>query len=342
MASYPPFNPPAFLRNPFVQSYLASTPFRAIGKNPMSEAAREIIIKTPDGTRLQGFYSKHPQSAGLVLLIHGWEGSAGSTYVRCSGRYFYTRGYSVFRLNLRDHGESHHLNLGLFFGSLLQEVVDAVDTIAAMEADRPFFMVGFSMGGNYVLRVAARAGHRPIHNLAHAAAVSPVIDPARATRLIDARPAFRFYFLRKWRRSLAKKQNAFPGKYDFSEICRMNSIYQMTEELLMRYSSFDSPDAYFSSYALTDDALATVRVPTTLITAKDDPIIPADDFEKLNVNDRVRFAMQDYGGHNGFIESLSLRVWYQPYILRLFTCQPRQYLISAPILTGRFKFQKEN
>ncbi len=321
MTSYPLFNPPAFLRNPFAQSYLASTPFRAIGKNPMSDAAREMILKTPDGTRLQGFYSKHPQSVGLILLLHGWEGSARSTYVRCSGRYFFNRGHSVFRLNLRDHGESHHLNHGLFFGSLLQEVVDAVGEIAAIEADRPFFMIGFSMGGNYVLRVAARTAGRPIDNLKHAVAVSPVIDPARATRLIDERPAFRFYFLRKWRRSLVKKQAAFPEKYDFSDIRRMNSIYRMTTELLMRYSSFESPDAYFDSYALTDDALAPIRVPTTLITAKDDPIIPADDFEGLDLNDRIRLAMQNYGGHNGFIESLSLRVWYQPYILHLFSSQ---------------------
>ena len=319
MTSYPSIKPPALLRNPFVQSYLASTPFRAIGKNPMSDAAQEMIIKTPDGTRLQGFYSKHPQSAGLVLLLHGWEGSARSTYVRCSGRYFFNRGYSVFRLNLRDHGESHHLNLGLFFGSLLQEVVDAVGEIAAIEADRPFFMIGFSMGGNYVLRVAARAGGRPIDNLKHAVAVSPVIDPDRATRLIDARPTFRLYFLRKWRRSLVKKQAAFPGKYDFSDICRMNSIYQITTALLMRYSSFESPGTYFDSYALTADALAPIRVPTTLITAKDDPIIPADDFESLDLNGWTRLTMQDYGGHNGFIESLSLRVWYQPYILHLFS-----------------------
>ncbi len=318
MIDYPQFKPPTLLRNPFVQSYLASTHLRAIGKNRMLEAAREMIVETTDKTRLQGFYSPHPQSAGLVLLIHGWEGCSDSTYVRCTGRYFFERGYSIFRLNLRDHGNSHHLNNGIFFGSLFKEVFDAVCRVATFEPELPFFMAGFSLGGNYILRLSLQASFQPIPNLVHAVAISPVIDPARATKRIDSRPSFRYYFLRKWRKSLVRKQAAFPGMYDFTDILEINSIYGITEKLLERYSSFESPEDYFDSYSLSGSTLGAITVPTTIITAKDDPIIPADDFENIDISDSTLLSMQPHGGHNGFIESLDLRVWYQPLMLRLF------------------------
>ncbi|MFO8110978.1 MAG: alpha/beta fold hydrolase [Desulfosalsimonadaceae bacterium] len=318
MIDYPQFRPPTLLRNPFVQSYLASAPFRAIGKNPMRDAAREMIIETTDKTRLQGFYSPHPAPAGVVLLIHGWEGSSDSTYVRCTGRYFFERGYSIFRLNLRDHGSSHHLNAGLFFGSLFKEVFDALGHVARLEPDLPLFMAGFSLGGNYILRLSVHARQQPIPNLSHAVAVSPVIDPARATRRIDSRPSFRYYFLRKWRRSLVRKQAAFPGKYDFADVFEMNSVYEVTAALLKRYARFSSPEEYFQSYTLSGSLLGDIGVPTTIISAQDDPIIPADDFEHITLNDRTRLSMQRHGGHNGFIESLDLRVWYQPLMEKLF------------------------
>lgn len=312
------FRPPGLLKNPFVQSYLASTPLRSLGKNLMMDSSREIILETSDKTRLLGFYSPHPQSAGIVLLIHGWEGSSSSTYVRCTGQYFFEKGYSVFRLNLRDHGASHHLNSGIFFGSLFKEVSDAVHQVARFEAGRPFFMVGFSLGGNYILRLAIHAGVQPIPNLAHAVAISPVIDPARTTMLIDSRPLFRYYFLRKWRRSLALKQTQFPGKYNFKDIEGMESIYEITAALLKRYSNHDNIDEYFDSYTLTGRRLGSITVPTSIITAHDDPIIPGDDFKHIEINDHITLSMQPHGGHNGFIESLDLRVWYQPFIINLF------------------------
>jgi uncharacterized protein len=318
MKRYPDFKPPVVLKNPFVQSYLASTNFRALGRNPLIEASREMIITTPDNTRLLGFYSPHPRSKGTLLLLHGWEGSAESTYVRCTGRYFFERGYSIFRLNLRDHGDSHHLNIGIFFGSLFKEVFDAVVQVSRLEADRPFFLAGFSLGGNYVLRLAIHAGIQAIYNLEHAVAVSPVLDPARTTALIDSRPSFRYYFLRKWRRSLVRKQAAFPGKYDFRDIHEMKRIYDITAMLLRRYSGYKDIAEYFDSYTLTGGKLGSIAVPTTIISAKDDPIIPLDDFENIAINHKTRVVMQSHGGHNGFIESMDLSVWYQPFILEIF------------------------
>jgi predicted alpha/beta-fold hydrolase len=148
------FIPPRFLRGPYTQTILASARIRTVGRNPMKEASREMIIDAGDGIRLQGFFSQQLKGdpMGLVILLHGWEGSAESTYILHSGRYFYKSGYNVFRLNFRDHGNTHHLNEGLFYAILLDEVFRAVETATGLPGKSRTFLMGFSLGGNFADR----------------------------------------------------------------------------------------------------------------------------------------------------------------------------------------------
>jgi len=90
----------------------------------MLACANEMIIPTNNGVRLLASYSpfKENKSKGTVMLLHGWEGSIGSAYILSAGRHLFENGYSVFRLNFRDHGNSHHLNEGLFYAALIDEV----------------------------------------------------------------------------------------------------------------------------------------------------------------------------------------------------------------------------
>ena len=119
------FVPPAYLRAPFLQTALCSSRLRTLGSNPMRACARESIIDAGDGVRLQGFWSHQPHrpARGLVILLHGWEGSADSAYILSTGRFLFARGFDIFRLNYRDHGTTHHLNSGLFLGTLIDEVL---------------------------------------------------------------------------------------------------------------------------------------------------------------------------------------------------------------------------
>ena len=95
-----------------------------------------------------------------VVLLHGWEGSAESLYVLSLAQQLYRRGFEVVRLNLRDHGETHHLNRELFHSCRLPEVVGAVRSAAAALPRPALQLVGFSLGGNFMLRVAAQAARR--------------------------------------------------------------------------------------------------------------------------------------------------------------------------------------
>ncbi|GAB6904656.1 alpha/beta hydrolase [Desulfosarcina cetonica] len=308
-----PFVPPLFLKPAMLQTFLASASLRAWGNNPMLDAARKVVLTTDQGVRLLGFISRQPRphNRGMVILLHGWEGSANSTYVLTTGRFLFNRGYDVFRLNFRDHGPSHHLNPGIFYAVLLDEVFDAVRQVAAKEHGRPVFLAGFSLGGNFALRIARKCAQRPIFGLKHVFAVSPVIDPDKATDRIDGNRFILGYFLKKWRRSLGIKQRCFPARYDFSHLMKVDTIREMTERLLVRYSAYDSAKAYFRDYSLRGDGLHEIRLPTTIVTAADDPIIPIEDFCRLAVSDTTRLLVQPHGGHNGFL-GWQLTGWYEP------------------------------
>ncbi len=314
------FQPAPYLRGPYIQTILASNRARAWGKNPMVEVAKEMIIDAGDSIRLQGFFSPQlgKRTKGLVILLHGWEGSAESSYILGTGRYMYTRGYSVFRLNFRDHGESHHLNQGLFFASLLSEVFNAVKRASLIEGNIPVFLVGFSLGGNFALRIARMCSSEPIERLRHVVAISPVLDPNKSTRVLDSNWFFRWYFLNKWRQSLKKKQRLFPERYDFTNVLSLDSCIEITEILLKLYSPYKSIKEYFSTYTITGKALGHLDIPTTIITSKDDPLIPVDDFYRLDLNNNIELIIHSYGGHNGFIERLPSTFWYEGKLLEIF------------------------
>jgi hypothetical protein len=187
-----------------------------------------------------------------------------------------------------------------------------------LAGERPAFLIGFSLGGNFALRVALRCGQTPIANLKHVVAISPALDPEASTRRADAHPLIRRYFMKKWRRSLGAKQTLFPEIYDFGPILKLNSIQAATEALLKRYSRYGSARDYFRAYTLTGQVLSRLPLPVTLLTAEDDPIVPAADFRGLSLPSTANLVISRYGGHNGFLEGFRLRSRYEQELPVLF------------------------
>jgi hypothetical protein len=312
------FNPTLFLKIPGVQTYLASSKARARGKNPMLEASKEIIIDAGQGVRLLAGYSKNDRTKGTVLLFHGWEGSIDSAYILSSGRFLFENGFSVFRLNFRDHGKSHHLNKGLFYATLIDEVLGAVKAVSEIAGDSPLFLAGFSLGGNFALRIGQAISKEPSVNLRNIVCISPVINPDKATNAIDNNIFIRKYFILKWRRSLSLKQKLFPELYDFRDIIPLKTCREITDRLIDRYSRYRNAAEYFKGYSITNATLNDIRIPTTIITSKDDPVIPVTDFFGLNPKKPVNLIIQRRGGHNGFIRNLAFDCWYEKKMVRLF------------------------
>ncbi|PKN20724.1 MAG: hydrolase [Deltaproteobacteria bacterium HGW-Deltaproteobacteria-6] len=309
------FLPRSFLKNGHLQSILASASLLIPPHRPLLDHSRELIIDTTEGSKLLAYYSRHPRSKGLFIILHGWEGSSSSAYVLATGSYFFNKGFSVCRLNLRDHGDSHHLNEGLFHGALLQETFDAVDTLAKHSQGLPVYLMGFSLGANFSLRIAMKHSQTPIENLKHVFAVSPPLDPYKTTLAIDnGLPFYRRYFMKKWRRSLKKKQQLFPQKYNFTQMLRAETCLELTDDIMVYFPQFPSYRDYFRLYTLSNQSFQNLNIPVRIIIATDDPVIPLDDYQSLSDNHFLTISRQPFGGHCGFINLFPYSRWYNETI----------------------------
>jgi predicted alpha/beta-fold hydrolase len=256
-----------------------------------------------------------PQPRALAILLHGWEGSAQSSYILHTGARLLAEGCDVFRLNFRDHGDTHHLNEELFHSCRIDEVVGAVRRIAEQFPQRPLLIGGFSLGGNFALRVALRAPDAGIP-LAWAFGVCPVISPRAGLASIESAPWFyERYFMHKWRGSLRRKQALFPQRELFSKVELCGNMRELTRRMVQRHTDFGTLENYLDGYSIAGDKLADLRVPATILTAADDPVIPVADFRALTLAPQTELAIVEHGGHCGFIRDLSLRSWAEDFLM---------------------------
>lgn len=260
---------------------------------------------------------------GLVLLLHGWLGCSHSNYNQATTAALTHAGYDVVRLNLRDHGpdfhlQTHNLNPGLFLGILIEEAHHAAQQIAHLAHDVPFSIVGVSMGGNFALRMALRHAAHPIPHLRKVIAVNPVLDPGSATDNVDRYPFYRRFFRKRWLNSLWAKERFYPELYHFAELQNYPTIRQMTEHLIQHYGErlgdFRTADEYFAQYAVAPSSLATLTVPTAVITAVDDPIIDVHGFDTMPTHPKLSVQLHPTGGHVGYV-SLFPTVHYLPEVI---------------------------
>lgn len=322
------FQPSFWVRNPNVQSILPSLPLRRRGvERDCAELIRlshELLLDCGDGVRLLGYRADSPaprasaEPRRLAIILHGWEGSANSMYVLSLGQFLLSQGVDVFRLNLRDHGDSHHLNRDLFHSCRLPEVLGAVRRLAQIFPDHRRVIAGFSLGGNFALRVGAALSPDPAV-LERVVAISPVLDPQNTLAALEEGLAlYRRHFVKKWKRSLAIKQAAWAADYDFSPLMAMRSLTEMTGFLVSNHTRYSSLADYLSGYAITGEVLRGLRIPSRIIAAADDPIIPSRDYSRLSPNPSIRITLTERGGHCGFRERLSGGGWLHRQVLAEF------------------------
>ncbi len=317
------FNPPFLLRNPHVQTLVASgwprTWLLRRHARRLEAEAEDVILECNDGIRLHGLYNPHPRpERGLAILLHGWEGSAESSYQLSTACTLANAGYDVFRLHLRDHGPSHNLNPELFNSTRLQEVVDAVREIEQLYPNDRSFLAGHSLGGNFSLRVAAIAPEEGI-KLRQVVAVCPVLSPTRTMSVLETGQSFYGKFLvRQWKRSLRSKLEHYPELGYEKNLPDLNSLAEMNEFFVPNYTDFDNPESYYAAYALTGNTLAGLQVPSQLIISQDDPIIPIDDLGNVARTECLRIETPRFGGHCGFLMNWRLQGWIDRRLLELF------------------------
>ena len=319
-----PFTPPFYLRHPHIQSALNSVGPRKRRANRLAERlnSEALILTTNDGVRLAAEFDlstqkKAASKGALVVMIHGWEGSSKSAYQVTTAKYLLDHGYDVLRLNMRDHGDTQHLNRELFNSTMVGEVGDAVEIFLNQRPYQSVFLAGFSLGGNFTLRIAADRGSAL--GLSAAVAICPPVDPVNAMAALNQGSfIYRKYFMYRWTKSLRKKLVHFP-EYDFGpELEGAKTFAELNAFFVPRHTEFKDADSYFRSYALTGNRLSSLSIPAHLIAASDDPIIPVSDLDKINCPEKLNLEVYDYGGHCGFILNMQAHSYMEPRLVELF------------------------
>jgi len=331
MSPAPGYRPPRWLRNPHLQSALSSTFRQASGQRMLERTGAtttEHIVDAGDGVRLVGLHSAlpHRDASGTVLLLHGWEGSFDSSYMRHTAAHLLMQGFDVFRLNFRDHGETHHLNEGIFHSCRIGEVVNAARWVFERFPNENCLAAGFSLGGNFALRLALAAPEAGIP-LRHAVAVCPAVDPAAVMHALETGPAlYNWYFMRKWRSSLRKKKQLFPT-IELDEATLAQDMRGLTHWLVRKYTDMGGIDEYFEGYAVAGGRLAQLQVPVSVLAAADDPIIPVITLQQLQLPEHSTLEIAEYGGHCGFIEGADMRSFAERWVA--------EKLVSAVLGSGQ-------
>ena len=199
------------------------------------------------------------------------------------------------RLNLRDHGNTAHMNEDMFHSARTKEVVEACEQLTGLGSganESPgSVIIGFSLGGNFALRVCAHTG-------IPALAICPAINPETSCTAIDEGPAvYRHYFLRRWYRALAAKAAAFPERYDFSAVQNRTNVLELTNLFIGNHLPYPSSSEYFNAYRIRPESLQ--GKPAKIIAAKDDPVIPWQSVAELSSATEV--LLTDHGGHCGYV-----------------------------------------
>lgn len=303
-----PFVPPFGLKNAHFQTILSSQGPRKANRdkrfNRFQGEQKSLMLNGGNGVRLEGYYNTvaHEASEQLVILIHGWEGSHESTYMKSMAATMLQNGFDVFRLNMRDHGETHHLNRDVFNSTMIDEVMNAIEDLQSRFNYQRHTLVGFSLGGNFSLRVAANAHEKNI-SLEQVIAFCPVVHAGQSNVVLNQKrnTLYGKYFVRKWRSSLRKKLEHWP-EFEFAdELEQFKTLDEMNNALIPKYTGFTELSSYFEAYAIDGDKMAKTICPCYLHFAKDDMIIPVEGASMIADNPDLHVTITEHGGHCGFI-----------------------------------------
>ena len=298
------FAPRKGLRNGHLQTivgnFLPRPPF------PLTAQSETVEVDPRDGSKVLCHCHWHPDPCTAdrltVLLVHGLEGSSDSRYIQGLAARAWSAGCNVVRMNMRNCGNSDALTPTLYHSGLSGDVAAVVEHYTDRFALQRWALVGYSMGGNLVLKMAGEWGARPpLHSVA---AVCPAIDLAAGSDALHE-PANRLYewhFLRRLMRRFRVKASLYPEIYTLNGIGPVRSLRAFDDKIVARYCGFRNADDYYHR-AASARVIDRIAVPTLILLALDDPFIrlTRETRAKLLANPNIQFVETAHGGHCAYL-----------------------------------------
>jgi predicted alpha/beta-fold hydrolase len=317
----PPFVPARPIRN----HHLMTVVPRYWSRGPLLAGipVERRLFRTEPDTQIVGFchWQDNRWSAQTMLLLHGLEGCCDSHYMHGIAAKAYKAGLNVVRLNQRTCGGTEHLSPTLYNSGLSADYRSVLQELGAEQMHR-IWLVGYSMGGNLLLKATGELG-RSEPALAGTVVVCPNIDPTLCVRELE-RPAnwlYHRHFLTRLKARVQRKASLSPGRWDLNGLRAITRISEFDDRYTAPDGGYrDAADYYDRSGAR--HVLDSIAVPTTIITAQDDPFIPYSMFLTPSVqqNPSIRLLAPTHGGHCGFFQtrrSEEDRYWVENRIVEI-------------------------
>jgi predicted alpha/beta-fold hydrolase len=313
---FPPFQPHPSLRHRHAQTMFGTLfPRRFATAIAWRQAAESREFTMADGDRLQAVLHRHPDDPQLrrplLLLLSGLEGHVDTHYMQGMSTKAFAAGYHSLRLNYRTCGGTEHLARRLYNGGMIEDI-DTVIRQLGKEADWRIVLAGVSLGANKLLRLLGTYGETPPAHLLGGMAISPPIELAVAGQALSQgfnRVYDRFFLQsmkRRLRRMLAQPSLRPEDQVHYRRGLAAQNLLVFDDVLTGPSGGYGNAADYYRT-ASTGDLVGAIRVPTLLIHAKDDPMIPMAPFERraglLAGNPWLTTIFTEAGGHVGFIQS---------------------------------------
>ncbi len=267
-----------------------------------------------------------PPKAELIL-IHGLEGSSQAGYACSLAQTALEAGFGVHRFNMRSCGGTEAVSGKTLYHSGQTGDLLSVARQLRREGAAPLYLVGFSLGGNVVLKLGGELGEGASEAVAGIVAVSTPIDLAACVRQL-LRPSNFIYgnrFVARLKARIRLKEALTPGLFELSDLDRVKNVYDFDDLFTARSFGFGSADNYYATQS-SNQFLERIRVPCLVVQAKDDPLIPYSVFKHpaFQTNPFLHFLPVDHGGHLGFVSSRKPRFWLDGVLVNWLLAQAGQ------------------
>ena len=277
---------------------------RALASLPVPES-RYFDVAADARVLARCHWQPDRKAAPTLLILHGLEGSSDAHYMRGLADKAFARGCNVLRLNMRNCGGTEHLAETLYHSGMTGDISRVMlEELAGRERLPEIFLVGFSMSGNMVLRLAGEYGADFPPALAGVAAVSPSIDLDSCAGALESRAnaLYRWSFVSHLRDRVRRKSRLRPGAFDTRSLRRVRTIREFDEHYTAPHGGYRDAAEYYTRTS-SRVVIPDIRVPTLILHALDDPLIPAEPFRDRGIadNSEVLLVLTRRGGHVGFL-----------------------------------------
>jgi uncharacterized protein len=315
----PDFVPLRWLRNPHLMTIAASFWRRRFPRLPKG-TPRNFQVEPDSSVAGICHWQDDPRAHPTLVLLHGLEGSADSGYMLGTAEKAYVAGFNVVRLNQRNCGGTESLTPTLYHSGLSGDIRAVVLELIARDCLSELFAAGFSMGGNLVLKMAGEFGDAAPPEIRGFVGVAPAASLAACADALAEPQNFIYehHFVTRLKRHMRHKSRLFPQLYPIDGMRNIRSVRKFDDVITARFCGFaDADDYYVQSSALR--LIPSIRTPTLILAAKDDPFIPFATFADptLRANPNITFLATEHGGHCAFIsrEAGDRRFWAERQIV---------------------------